>query len=125
MGHKARAAGAALAVAAIGLTAALAGAAVGGAASGEAPIKFDFGVSRQPSPATGPGATNLELGFEVTDVSNGAYPYLTRAKVGLDRSIKLEPGDLPTCRRPTGESRNPGQVPRSAAPPGSWCRFDR
>ena len=103
---------AALAVGTIGLTAALAPA-VGGAAGGETPVTvavgnegpawFEFGISPRHRPARDPGATELKLGIEASPSigsGDGIPPGIEEAKFGLDRSIHLERGDLPVCRRP-------------------------
>jgi hypothetical protein len=108
MGRRVRATVVALAVGTIGLTAALAPA-VGGAAGSEmpgtvavgneAPAWFTFGISPTLLPAGDPGATELKLAVEESP-SVGIPPGIEEAKFGLDRSIRLERGDLPVCRRP-------------------------
>jgi hypothetical protein len=104
-----------LAVGTIGLTAALAPA-LGSAASGEAPVtvtvvdeapaNFDFGISPTLLPPSDSEATELELAVEENSLAlgGGTPPGIKGAKIGLDRSIRLEAGDLPVCRWPAVES---------------------
>lgn len=115
MERRARAVMVALAVGMIGSTAALAVPAVGGAAGGETPVtvpigiegpaNFNFGFSPTRLPAGDPGATALRLAVEENTTSiAGVPPGVKEAKIGLDRSIRLDPGDLPVCRWPGLES---------------------
>lgn len=110
---RARAAGAAMAMVVLGVAVALmaaalspsSGAAAGGegpitvAVGNEAPVEFDFDISPRRLPAGDPGATELRLGLDEAEYSGaGITPGITTARFGLDRSIELEPGDLPVCR---------------------------
>lgn len=114
MGRRARAVVVALTVGTIGLVAALApaiGAADGGEspvtvqAGMEAPAEFSFGISPMPLPASDPGATELDLAVEGSPPTNdGIPPGIKEARIGLDRSIHLEPHGPPVCRWPAIES---------------------
>jgi hypothetical protein len=104
----------ALAVVAIGSTAALAPAVVN-AAGGETPVTvtvgdespaiFSFGISPELLPASDPGATKLRIHLEESGFFGpGTPPGIEEARIGLDRSIRFEPGTLPVCRWPAVES---------------------
>jgi hypothetical protein len=114
MGGRARAAGAALAMTATIISMALlAMPAAGVAAGGEAPVTvvtgfegpawFNFGISPKLLPAGDPGATELKLELEESPPigsGDGIPPGIAEATFGLDRSIRLDRGDLPVCRMP-------------------------
>lgn len=81
--------------------------AMGDAAAGEAPgpvavgnegpARFIFHISPRLLPARDPGATDLRLTFEESpSIGSG----IAEAKFGLDRSIRLDRGDLPVCHMP-------------------------
>lgn len=112
MGSRARAVAVALGVMTIGSTAALAPAAAaveGGetpapvAVGDEAPANFYFDISPRLLLATDPGATELKVWVEASPpigAGEGLPPGIHEARIGLDRSIRLDPGNLPVCRRP-------------------------
>lgn len=114
MGRRERAVVALLAVGLIGLTAALAPA-LGSAADGEAPAtvavgneaaaELNFGIAPTHLPSSDPGATELELGVAVDAAPFGSEipPGIEEAKIGLDRSIRLEPHGPPVCWWPAIE----------------------
>jgi hypothetical protein len=123
VGHRVGAAMTALAVVAIGSTAALALTVVGAAggetpvtvtAGDESPASFSFGISPKLLTASDPGATKLQIHLEGRKFFGpGTPPGIKEAKIGLDRSIRFEPGTLPVCRWPAVES---GVQIQAAAP---------
>jgi hypothetical protein len=69
------------------------------------PFYGSIGISPKRLPAGDPGATELRIHLEDKGITDtGAPAGVKETKIGLDRSIRFEPGTLPVCRWPGVES---------------------